>query len=286
MSYSLREALAAFRRAPLLTGLSAVMIGLSLFVVGLFGLAAYNIRLVLERVEARVEIVAYLRDDATPEEVTAAQRQIEQYPEVSAVRYVSRREALEIARKELSEFRSVLGTGEDNPLPASLEISLQPHQKGPESVRAVADRVGHYAFVEDVRYGSEWLDKVFLLRRVAGAATLVLGGGFALVAALIIAAAVRIAIFARREEITVMRLVGATDAFVRRPFVLEGLLTGLLGAGMALAGVYGVYLLIYRVVFQLQWLPTEWIVAGAAAGALLGVLASGFSVRRHLREAA
>lgn len=286
MRYALREAIAAFRRSPLLTGLSAGMIALSLFVVGLFGLAAFNVRHVVQGVEARVEIVAYLRDDANAGSVEIAEGQIREYPEVSAVRYVSREEALEIAKRELEEFETLFGSLERNPLPASLEVSLKPGQASAEAVRDVVRRLQLYDFVEDVRYGNEWLDKVFTLRRAAGTATLLLGTGFALVAALIIGAAVRMAVYARRDEITIMRLVGATDAFVRRPFVLEGLITGLGGAILAVIGTRAMYKLITGRIFDLEWLPTEWLAAGVGFGALLGLLAAMVAVRRHLREIA
>lgn len=284
MPHALREALAAFRRTPLLAGLSAAMIALSLFLLGLFGIVAHNIREVLQRVESRVEVVAYLRDNAIAEEVTAAQAAIATYPEVRDVRYISREQALMKAQSELPEFRNVFAGVDSNPLPASLEILLQPNQRGPESVKSVADRVATYRFVEDVRYGSEWLDKVFLLRRVAGVATLILGSAFAIVAALIIAAAVRMAIYARREEIVIMRLVGATTGFVRRPFLVEGFLTGVLGGGLALAMTYGAFTLLSGTLLQLTWLPETWIVIGILGGALLGVLASGIAVRRYLSQ--
>ena len=282
--YALREALSAFRRAPLLTGLSAAMIGLSLFLGGLFGIAAYNIKRVLERVEQRVEIVAYLRDDAAPASVTAAQGEIEAFPEVREVLYISREQALRQAQAELPEFRAIFAGIESNPLPASLAIALHPNQEGPQVVETVAQRIAAFPFVEDVRYGSEWLDKVYLLRRVAGAATLILGGAFALVAALIIGSAVRMAIYARRDEISIMRLVGATDGFIRRPFVLEGLITGVLGGLAALALTYLVFDLISGSLFQLEWLPDVWILIGLAAGALLGIFSSFVAVRRHLGE--
>lgn len=284
MPYAIREALAAFRRAPALTGLSAAMIALSLVVVGIFGTTAYNIRQALNRVEARVEVVAYLKDDASPQAVELAQKEIGAYPEVLRVYYVSRDQALEIARRDLSEFRSVFSDLDGNPLPASFEVRLKPGMRDPETVRGVADRIRSYPFVEEVRFGSEWLDKIFLLRRVAGAATLVLGGAFALVAALIIGAAIRLAIFARRDEIAIMRLVGATDGFVRRPFLIEGLLTGLLGAGLALAITYALFRILSGAVVQLDWIPTSWIVAGIALGAAFGVLSSALAVRRHLRS--
>jgi cell division transport system permease protein len=284
MPYALREAFAAFRRTPLLTGLSAAMIALSLFLLGLFGIIAHNIRQVLQRVEMRVEVVAYLHDTAAPLDVRAAQQQILTFSEVRDVRYISREQALMKAQAELPEFRTVFGALDGNPLPASLEIALEPGQTGPEAVKAVADRVAGYPFVEDVGYGSEWLDKVFLLRRVAAAGTLVLGGALAIVAALIIGAAVRMAIYARRDEITIMRLVGATNAFVQRPFLFEGLLTGIAGAALALGLTWGAYRLISGALFQLEWLPETWAVAGVIGGCVLGVVASAIAVRRYLRE--
>lgn len=284
MPYALREALAAFRRSPLLTGLSATMIAISLFVVGLFTLAAYNIRLVIERVESRVEVVAYLRDNADWDAVQRAQAEILAFPEVRDVRYVSREQALIIARTELPEFSALFGDLQSNPLPASFEIALRPNQSGPGSVEAVAQRVGLYPFVEDVQFGREWLDTVYLLRRVAGVATAVLGSAFAAVAALIIAAAIRLAIFARRDEIAIMRLVGATDSFVRRPFVLEGMFTGLLGGALAIGLTYAAYYVLSTSVFELAWLPPHWLLFGLVAGLLFGVAASALAVRHHLRE--
>ncbi|MGH7504937.1 MAG: cell division protein FtsX [Longimicrobiales bacterium] len=281
----MREALSAFRRAPLLTGMSAAMIGLSLFLVGLFGLAAYNIKRVLDRVEQRVEIVAYLRDDAAPASITAAQREIEQYPEVREVLYISREQALRKAQAELPEFRTIFAGLDSNPLPASLEVALQPNQEGPQAVESVAQRLAAFPFVEDVRYGSEWLDKVYLLQRVAGAATLILGGAFAIVAALIIGAAVRMAIYARRDEISIMRLVGATDGFIRRPFLLEGCITGLLGATAAVVLTFVVFDLLSGSLIRLEWLPDAWVLGGVAVGIVLGVLSSAVAVRRYLGEA-
>jgi cell division transport system permease protein len=284
MSYALREALAAFRRAPVLTGLSAAMIALSLFVVGLFGLVAHNVHQVIERVESRVQVVAYLRDDAAPAEVNEAQRQIGNYGEVAAVKYVSREEALAIAKQELDELSGIFGTLETNPLPASIEISLKPGQTGAEAVRAVADRVKQLGFVEDVRYGDDWIDRIFVLRRVAGMATLTLGLGFAAVAALIIGAAIRMAVFARRDEIIIMRLVGATDAFVRRPFIIEGMITGLIGALLALLATWLVFRSLIGSSFEIEWLPPSWLLPGVTAGAVVGLLSSMVAVRRHLRE--
>jgi cell division transport system permease protein len=284
MRYALREALSAFRRSPLLTGLSVVMIGLALFVLGLFAVAAHNIQLVLNQVEARVEVVAYLRDDATGEEVDALRADLAALPGVRDVIHISRRQALELARLQLQEFGAIFADLAANPFPASLEVTVHPGQKGPELVHRIAETAAGYPFVEDVRFGQEWLDMVYLLRRIAAAAALVVGGAFALVAALIIGATIRLSIFARRDEIEIMRMVGATNGFVRRPFLLEGLITGALGALLALPALYLVFRLLSGSIWALAWIPDSWIALGLVAGCLFGTGASLLAMRRHLRE--
>ena len=284
MPYSLREALAAFRRAPMLALLSALMIALSLFVVGLFGLVAYNVKKVIERMEQRVEVVAYLRDTAEPADVDAALATVKTWPEVRDVRYISRAEALVKARQELKEYDEIFAGLEGNPLPASLEIALKPNQKGADAVRSIAKRAEAFGFVEEVRFGNEWLDKVFLLRRVAGVATALLGLAFATVAALIIGTAIRLAIFSRRDEIAIMQQVGATEAFIRRPFLIEGIVTGLAGGALAFFATFTAYGILTRQLFDLAWLPGSWLFLGIATGCIVGLAASSIAVRRHMRE--
>ena len=109
MGYTLREALAAFRRAPLLTGLSAAMVGLALYVVGLFGLVAHNLNLALETVEERVEIVAYLRDGVLSDEILLARNEIGSLPEVLTVDFVTKDEALESERPRGARPHAPLG---------------------------------------------------------------------------------------------------------------------------------------------------------------------------------
>lgn len=283
MPYALREALTAFRRTPLLTLLSVVAIGFSLFVVGLFGLAAFNIRRAIEQVEERVEVVGYLRDDATDAQLRLAQAEIRALPEVLDVRFVSKTEALATAMQEIKEFREVAADLENNPLPASLQIRLKPASREPAAVERVAKHLTAYPFMEDVQYGRDWLGKIFMIRQILGAAATVIGGAFALVAAIVIATAIRIAVFARREEIAIMRLVGATDGFVRRPFLLEGLISGILGGLLSAALTYAAYRILDRTIFAMEWLPGEWILAVIAVGTVFGFLSSAVAVKRHLR---
>src|SRR5262249_19796789 len=148
------------------------------------------------------EIVAYLDDATTPAQLELAQQEVRGLPEVLEMRYVTKTEALANAMAEMQEFHDVFADLDNNPLPASLEIRMKPGARTPRAVKRVVERVQAYPFVEDVRYGRDWLDRIYLLRRLAGGAATVIGIAFALVAAIIIATAVRIAVFARREEIS------------------------------------------------------------------------------------
>ncbi|MEJ2546316.1 MAG: permease-like cell division protein FtsX [Gemmatimonadota bacterium] len=281
---SLREATRGMRRAPLLSGLSITAIGLSLFIIGLFALTAHNIDEALTGVESRVEVVAYLRE-GTPEEIVAVARsEIEGFPEIKEVRYVSKVEALYDASRELTEFSDVFSDLEVNPLPASFELRLQEGSRTPEDVERVAERLRGYDFVEEVRYGREWVDKIYALRRIAGGAALALGSAFALGAILLIGTAVRMAVLARSREIAIMQTVGATDAFIRRPFLIEGLLTGIAGGILALGLTWLAWWTVDRSLLELQWLPDFWVAIGIILAAALGVLAAGRGVRKEIRR--
>ena len=284
LMYTIREALAGIRRAPFLTTLSAAMVALALLVVGLFTVVSYNLHQALIRVEERVEVVVYLRDDVRNEEVQVADEILRAMPEVAGVRYVSKEEALRVAQEELPEFRQVFVGLDVNPLPASLEVELLPGYRTPDAVERVSGATVDFPFVEDVVYGSDWVDRVYLLRSVGAVATTILGTAFAVVAALIIGTAGRIAIFARKDEIQIMRLVGATRGFIRRPFLLEGFLTGLVGGILALGLTYSAYVTGSELIFPLAWIPGRWVLLGILAGGLFGVVSSAFAIRKYLRE--
>ena len=283
-----REALASFRRAPLLGGLSIAAISLSLLILGLFGLSAYNIGIAIGDVERRVEIVGYLLDDVPDETVAIARREMEAFPEIEEVRYVSKTEALVNARRDLVEFSDVYQDLEVNPLPASLHLRLAEGHRGPHAVETVAARLVGYEFIEDVRFGEGWVEQLFAIRRMAAGAAGVLGGAFALVAVLLVGTSVRMAILARSEEIEIMQTVGATEGYIQRPFLVEGFVTGLLGGLVALGLTrmgYSFFTQRFAGFETMAWLPDLWVAGGILAAAGLGVLAAAFSVRRELGKA-
>ena len=284
MNLVIREALLAFRRAPLLSTLSVTTIAFSLFVVGLFGLVAVNLQQALRDVAERVEIVAYLLPGAPIETITLAQKDIEAFPEVQAASYVSEDQALQRARTELVEFRDVLQELERNPLPASIEVKLKPRFRDVDHVNDVAERLRGFGFVDDVRFGRDWVEKLDRLRQIAAAVGLVVGAAFATVAIIIIGTTIRMAVLQRSREIAIMRLVGATNGFVRRPFLLQGALKGMLGGLAAVALSYGAYALINRWLIHAAFFSQEQAVAIVGFGMLIGFFGSAASVGRHLRR--
>ena len=278
---ALREALNASRRAPLLSGLGVLTIGFSLFAFGLFALVALNIRQALRSVEERVEVRAFVADGTPPEAIATAMSDIGAFPEVARVEFVTQEGALQRARKDLGEFSDVF---EEATLPASIDIHLRAGLRSPENVKAVAERVKSYQFVDDVRYGQEWVEKLYRLRGIAQAAGFGLGLAFAAVAVIIIGATIRVSVLAREKEISIMRLVGATDGFVRAPFLIDGFIKGILGGLLALLLTWIAYRLIDTRFLRLVFFDARLVFAGIVAGALIGVAGSATSVWRHLRR--
>jgi cell division transport system permease protein len=172
---------------------------------------------------------------------------------------------------------------EEATLPASIDIHLRAGLRSPENVKAVADRVKSYQFVDDVRYGEEWVEKLYRLRGIAQAAGMSLGVAFAAVAIIIIGATIRVSVLAREKEISIMRLVGATDGFVRAPFLIDGFIKGILGGLLALLLTWVAYRLVDTRFLTLVFFDNRLILAGILSGALIGIAGSATSVWRHLR---
>ena len=136
----------------------------------------------------------------------------------------------------------------------------------------------------DVRYGREWVEKLYRIRTIAGIAATVLGSVFAFVAVIIIGSTIRMAILARTREIEIMRLVGATNGFVRLPYLLDGLFKGLAGGVLAVGLTYGTSRLVTSMLMQAEFFNRDQLLLFIAAGGLLGCVGSWLSVGRHLRQ--
>jgi cell division transport system permease protein len=283
-----REALLSFRRAPLLSALSITTIAFSLFTLGLFGLVAINLRQALRGLEERVEIVAFVLRGTPAETITLATQDIAAFPEVQDVVFVSEEQALARARSELVEFRDAYRDLQVNPLPASIEVRMKEGYRDAATVERVADRLRGFGFVDDVRFGKDWVRKLDHLRNITGLVGLVIGLAFAAIAVVIIGVTIRLTLLQRAREIAIMRLVGATNWFIRGPFLLEGALKGALGGVLSLGLCFAGYLLFRDssggTFAGLIFFRPAHMVLILIFGVLLGLGGSLVSVGRHLRH--
>jgi cell division transport system permease protein len=261
MAYTSREAFFAFRRSPLLTALSISTIAFALYTLSVFGLVWTNIDRVLEDVEERVEVIAYLVDGTASSETSTLMREVAAYPEVDSIAYLSKEDALARARAELSDYSALYEDLEANPLPASVEVALRSGYRDAVEVRDVATRIARFPFVEEIKYGEDWVQKLDFLQNLSLFLGLVVGGVFAVIAFVAI---------------------GATRAFIARPLVIEGFAKGVLGAVLALVLLTVTYSLLEQRVVSLTFYSPLQVVGGILLGGALGALASVFTLRRHL----
>jgi len=288
LSGPMREALRTFRRTPLLSALSVASIGFSLFTIGLFALVALNFRHSLRTLAERVEVVAFVLRGTPTETITAASQDVQAFPEVQEVRYVSEEEALARARSELVEFKEAYRDLETNPLPASLEVRLKPEFRDAIHAQLVAERLRAFPFVDEVRFGRDWVQRLDRLRTLAAVVGLVIGLAFAIVAIVIIGVTIRITVLQRATEISIMRLVGATNRYIREPFLLEGAIKGILGGLLAVVMCWLLFTIFRRSAGEvgsgLVFFGTPELGIGLIFGTLIGLLGSLLSVGRHLRH--
>jgi cell division transport system permease protein len=233
----LRTALRGVAASPLPSLLTALTVAVTLVLGGAFALVVANMQGLLDRVGEEVGVTAYLAAELTPEEVASLEARSAALPGVASVEHVSREEA---ARRfaagggDRAGWLEALGA---SPLPASLEIALSADQRTGEGARAVAEALRAQPGVEDVTADDEWVDgyarTLALLRGVGWA----LGGVLAGASLLLVASTIRLAIYARRDEIEILSLVGASRTFVALPFLLEGALVGAVGGVLALAAL-------------------------------------------------
>jgi cell division transport system permease protein len=277
-------------RAPLPSLVSVLTIGLSLFIGASFVLGLFTARALLTSWGAQASMTLYLDPAIADADGRALAQELRARGDV-LVRYVDPPMALKRLRADLGELATALDGLSQNPLPPSVEVTPREPLPGP-ALRILAAELGQLHGVRDVEYGREWLDKLEALGRglrafAAGALLAVLGA-----ALLVVANTIRLAVYARRDEIEIMKLVGATDGYVRAPFLLEGALQGLLGAGVAVAAVlsaqhwllpYATQAFAFATGVGAPHLLARHAAAIFAAGGLVGFAGSWMAVARFLK---
>jgi len=234
LDYALREAWASLWRSRGASAFAILAIALAMIVLGALLLLTWNVERLLAEWSSAAEFSVYLRDDASSEQRGAIEALIDQSGAIDARQYVSKAEALMRFRREFAELASLADGFEDNPFPASVEVRVQPQAEADGRAEALVARVAALPGVADVRYDREWLARLASGLSAIRGAGVALGLLMALAAAVTVASVVRLGLHGRRDELEIMQLVGSPVAFIRGPFIAEGVLQGGFGALMAL----------------------------------------------------
>ena len=283
------EAARDLRRAGRV-GLSAILlITLSLAALGCFWLLSLNLGRAVAQWRERVRVVAYLRDEPRSAAVDDLLARVQALDGVQRVRFISRAEALSSLRRSLGAQANVVDQLPRNPLPASLEVTPTPEAATPDGTRELVQRLSEMSEVDEVQGGAEWVESLAQWQRLFELTGLGVGAVLALAAILTVTTATTLVLHARRDEMEIMRLVGATEAVIRLPLLLQGMTQGLLGAALALAALVAAHAVfaprleplltltlgLARAVFLSPIQMLLLLAGGAMLGAFGGLLAKG-----------
>ena len=290
IEYALREGWASLWRSRGSTAFAVVAIALAMMVLGALLLMTWNVERLRAQWTSAAEFSVYLRDDATSEQRGALESVIDESGVADGREYVSKAQALTRFRSEFADLASLTTGFDDNPFPASVEVRVRPAAEAGGTAEALVRRVAGLPGVADVRYDREWLTRLASGLEAIRGAGFVLALVMAVAAALTVAAVVRLGLHGRRDEIEIMQLVGSPLAFIRGPFVAEGLLQGGLGALLALgllwvgfAGVsawWGPEIQVLLDGGSPQFLPLRFGAMLVAGGMAVGGI-GGFAASRH-----
>ncbi len=289
LQYSFREAFASLWRGRGSTLFAVTAIALALVVLGGLLLLTSNVERLVDEWSSAAEFSVYLSEDATSEQRGAIEALIDRSGVAAGREYVSKADSLRRFRQDFAELASLADSFENNPFPASIEVRVTPESQRNGAAEALVSQLAAQSGVADVRYDRDWLERV-----TAGLGA-VRGVGLALAVVMIVAAAltvatvVRLALHQRRDEIEIMQLVGSPYAFIRGPFVAEGLLQGGLGALLAVIvlwlgfraalGWWGGPLATVVDIGSLQFLPWQLCASLIAGGMAVGCI-GGFAAAR------
>ena len=289
--YAVTAALVSLWRHRFMTGATVLTTALMLLMLNVFVVLVTHLNVALEALEHRVNVIAYIREDAPPGKVLELRRSLQNRSDVLEVIYVTKDEALARLREHFADRSELLDMVSDNPLPASLEVRARNPESLENIVSLLETKVGPESVLEEVALQEDIVERLLSLTTATRVAGVAMTGGLAVVSLFIVINTIRIAVYSRRQEIEVMKLVGATDWFVRWPFVFEGMLYGLLASLLTLLIVVPAYdpvvenfwaLLSFLPVERDPQFVTKLALMTMVAGIALGAAGSYISVRRFL----
>ncbi len=233
LAYFVEEAFTSLWRSRLINSLSIGTIGVSLFVLGAFLTVASNLNAVVTRWTQKVQVTFYLEDNLEPRIREIFESRLKDDPAVESLASVSRQAALDRFRALFRDLRTLPDDLGENPFPESIEVTVKAGHQSPEEVGRFVAAFGRAAGVEEVQYDLLWIERLATGVRLVRGLGSVLGGILALASIFTISNVIRLTVYARQDELDIMRLVGATRAYVRGPFIVEGVLQGGLGGAVA-----------------------------------------------------
>lgn len=287
--YFIKETYKSIRRNGFMSFASISTVAVSLLVLGMFLLIFLNTNNLAKYLESQVQVSVYMQDDADAGELTSVREQLQKMPGVVKVTPVSKEQALERFKERLGDQEQLLNSlGKDNPFPNSFDVQVD----NPERIKAITPLIGQLPKVETAKFGQEVVEHLFQLTKILRFGGVVLIIFLAMATLFIISNTIRLTVFARRKEVVIMKYVGATDWFIRWPFLLEGMTLGFFGAILASFFINSIYsALLDRIHATLAFLPllppspllgyvTLFLLA---AGTGIGALGSYISLRKFLR---
>jgi cell division transport system permease protein len=285
ISYTIRESLSGFTRTKLSSALSIITIWVSLLLLGVFALITIHAGRFVEEIRARVEIEAFLLEPIRQIEIDSLAALVATIEGVDGVVLITKEDAARIYKEETGE--DIMNVLDYNPLPPSLRVTLKEGYKNASRARDIATRIEAINGIEKVTYRQALLETLDQRAATLNNVTLGLGILVGLSAIILVSNTIRLAIYAKRQIIRTMELVGATAGFIRLPFLLEGTLQGLIGGMLAAATLYA------AVAFGVRWVSGElsafihvepfFYLLIIAVGAFLGFVGSLISVARFIR---
>lgn len=289
MEYFIKEAVHSLKRNGLMSFASVSTVALSLLILGMFLVMVLNLNNMASALESQVQISVYLQDGLTDLEVREVGTRITKIPGVVQVNFISKEEAMKRFKERLGEQQGLLNAlGETNPLPNAFEVKVDKTERVKPAAQAMMQLKG----VENAKFGQEVVEQLFALTKMVRIFGLIIILFLALAALFIISNTIRITVFARRKEIGIMKYVGATNWFIRWPFLLEGMMLGFGGALVAVLFLNETYgILIHQVYESLAFLPlipqypfiTNISVVLLVTGTVIGALGSTISLRRYIK---
>jgi len=289
LCYFLRETVTSLVRNRFMAVASILTVTLSMFILGAFLSAVLNINHMATYLESQVEMTVYLKDGIKTDDVMAVGKQLKQLNGLKGISFTNKDQALANFRESMGDQSALLDSMNGNPLPASYKISFQ----SPDQLQDAVNLVTKYPQVDDVQYGQEIVEQLYRVAQFIRISGIILILFLAAAELFIISNTIRLTVFARRREIQIMKYVGATNGFVRWPFLFEGMVIGFIGSGISSILLWLCYRMIQEEIHNagLVFIPLlamyPFIVHVAifllAAGIIIGALGSAISLRKYMK---